>query len=55
MSKGTISYIAQRNAEAEAAKIIGQAIEQARAILKKAGVEEIDDVLQAIWEADSED
>jgi hypothetical protein len=55
MSKGTISYIAQRNAEAEAAKIIGQAIEQARAGLKKAGVEDPDDVLQAIWDADGEE
>jgi hypothetical protein len=55
VSKGIISYIAQRQAEAEAAKVIGQAIEQARAILKKAGVEEIDDALQAIWEADGEE
>jgi hypothetical protein len=54
-SKGTISYIAQRNAEAEAARIIGQPIEQVRAVLKKAGIEDIDDVLQAIWESDAEE
>jgi hypothetical protein len=52
MSHGTMSYIAQRTAEAEAAKIIGQAIDQARAILKEAEIEDVNDVLQTIWEAD---
>ncbi len=54
MSKGVAAYIAQRQAEAEAARIIGEAIEQARKVLVAAKVEDPADVLQAIWEADGE-
>jgi hypothetical protein len=54
MSKGILNFIAQRNAEAEAARIIGEAIAAARAVLKKAGCDDVDGTIQAICEADAE-
>jgi hypothetical protein len=53
MSAGIARFIAERTAEAEAAKIIGEAIEQARKVLKAAKVADPDDVLSQIWDADT--
>lgn len=54
MNKGIENYMSQRNAEAEAARIIGEALQNARDLLKKAGIDsdESAETIQSILDAD---
>jgi len=48
------NYIDQNAARIEAAKVLAKAMDEARAILEKAGVKNVNDELQEILDADVE-
>ena len=52
MSQGIAAYIAQREAEAQAAAVLAEAIAKARELLTAAGCDDPEEILGAIWDAD---